>query len=235
MAKKNKKEKDLEILDEQIKAREEGEQAAENIDSVLEPLEGETRYVEQSPQLTGFPSTEVQHEQYNIITNIISPSFSVLDFGCGRGDYYGWHEGRFGKGKLNYIGVDANKILIEAGSALYDDIMLLNQDWTQLADNIKSEWCININSNNLRYDLTTKSDSEYLFETIETMYKHAKIGVIITLASSLHNEETGTIKHNPGDILNWAQTKFGLVALDHSGSNKEFILIIYKNNQDGKN
>lgn len=187
------------------------------------------QYVETSPQVTGFTSSEEQFKQYDIITNIISANSSVIDFGCGRGDYYGWHASRYGKGKLNYIGVDANKILIETGISLYDNIVLINKDWTQLADNIKSDWCININSNNLRYDYTTKSDSEYLFETIEMMYKHAKFGIILTLSSSIDDNKSGFIKHNPGDILNWAQEKYGSVALDHSSSSKEFYLIIYKN------
>jgi len=187
------------------------------------------RYVEDSPQITGFANSKEQFKQYDIITNIISSTSSILDFGCGRGDYFGWHEARYGKGKLNYIGVDANKVLIDAGKGLYDDIMLLNEDWTQLADNIKCDWCININSNNLRYDMTSKSDSEYLFETIEKMYKHTKFGIILTLTSSIDDSESGFIKHNPGNILNWAQTKFGSVALDHSSSKKEFYLIIYKN------
>jgi SAM-dependent methyltransferase len=187
------------------------------------------RYVEDSPQVTGFQSSQEQFNQYEIITNIIGLNTSVLDFGCGRGDYFGWHASRYGQGKLNYIGIDANKVLTEAGKKLYDTIVLLNKDWTQLDDNVQNDWCININSNNLRYDLTSKSDTEYLFETIEAMYKHARVGILLSLSSSMYKDENGFIKHNPGDILNWAQEKYGSVAIDHSSSNKEFYLIIYKN------
>ena len=68
-----------------------------------------------------------------------------------------------------------------------------------------------------------------MFETIEAMYKHARVGILLSLSSSMNKNENGFIKHNPGDILNWAQEKYGSVAIDHSSSNEELYLIIYKN------
>ena len=52
------------------------------------------------------------------------------------------------------------------------DIRCVN--WFELDDSLKQDWCMNINSNNMRYDAdTTKSDEEYLYDTIDSMYKHA--------------------------------------------------------------
>ena len=41
-------------------------------------------------------------------------------------------------------------------------------------------------------------------------------------------EEPGLLRYNPGVVLNWAQARFGNVALDHTGTNEMFYLIIYK-------
>ena len=46
---------------------------------------------------------------------------------------------------IKFTKIDANKVLIEAGKKLYDTIVLLNKDWTQLEDNIQNDWSININ------------------------------------------------------------------------------------------
>jgi SAM-dependent methyltransferase len=213
-------------MDAKFKARDEAENAAENIDSVPEPDSG---YIENGTEIVGYVNRSIQHQDYRNITQLIPTGQSILDFGCGRGDYQAWHELNFGKNSVNYIGVDFNEVLIEAGKKLYNGINLINQDWMDIDDNIKQDWCINVNSNILRYDVSNDDDLSYLHKTIEKMYNHANKGIVIKLASSLVTEENQLIKYNPGELFNWAQEKFGLVALDHSNTNEEFLLIIYKN------
>ncbi len=234
------------VFEEQIKAQEESEAAAENIDSVPEPEEELTQfqptaeelkklkdegYIENSTEVIGFVNREAQYAIYNVIRNIVPMDDSILDFGCGRGDFYSWHK-IYVQSDIDYIGVDANNVLIEAGQKLYDGIELINSDWKSLGE-VKKDWCINVGSNNMRYDFdASKTDEQYLFETIETMINHANKGVLIQLNSDLFTnkeEEPGLLRYNPGVVLNWAQARFGNVALDHTGTNEMFYLIIYKN------
>jgi len=186
-------------------------------------------YLEYSAEAVGYGNRELQWNTYRSIANYIPEGDSVLDFGCARGDFKLFHADDY-TFDLDYIGIDMNENLINAGNKVYEsqvDIRL--QDWFLLPEDLKQDWCINIGSSNLRYDANIKlSDDDYLKKTIQTMYDHANKGVVILLTSSINDIDDGLINRNPGDILNWAQTEFGNVALDHSFSNDVFILVIYK-------
>jgi len=187
-------------------------------------------YLEYSAEAVGYVNREQQWSTYKTIINYLPPEDSILDFGCGRGDFERYNQTE-NNNEIDYIGIDMNKQLIDAGNKAYEnevDIRCVN--WFELDDSLKQDWCMNINSNNMRYDAdTTKSDEEYLYDTIESMYKHANKGILILLSSSIPGEEGELIDNNPGNIFNWAQKKYGVVALDHTISDDLFLIAIYKN------
>lgn len=240
-----------EVFEQQIQAREEAESAADNIDMVegdqfndmeeIEPTQEEKSemnnqadidpdYLEYSAEAVGYINREQQWNTYRMMVNYLPEEDSVLDFGCGRGDFARFYETEINDG-LDYIGIDMNKQIIDAGIKAYEnevDIRCL--DWIKFDPNLKQDWCINMNSNNIRYDAdTTKTDEEYLISTIDSMYEHANKGVLILLSSSIPNEGGDLINHNPGNIFNIVQKKYGLTALDHTISNDLFLIAIYKN------
>jgi len=185
-------------------------------------------YLQYSSEVVGFENRELQWNAYRTITSFID-SESVIDFGCGRGDYVAYWKSETPDTELNYTGVDMNKPLITAGKEIYPDINLIESDWFNLDEDLMHDWAINVGSNNLRYDAdTTKSDLEYTKNTIQAMFKHCTRGVVTMLASSYTATDDGLINYNPGEMLNWAKEEFGNVAVDHSLGDDVFILIIYK-------
>ena len=60
------------------------------------------------------------------------------------------------------------------------------------------------------------------------MYEHALRGVAVMLSSDITGIDDGLINWSPGEVLNWCQSTFGVVAVDHTYSNDMFTLIIYK-------
>jgi len=208
----------------------------------LSPLVGDSSnlegsdpdYLEHSSEAVGYENREQQWETYRIITNYIGKEDSVLDFGCARGDFERFFKSEFNE-TLNYIGIDMNQQLIDAGMKVYNgEVNLTCKDWFSLDKDIKQDWVVNIGSNNLRYDGDTVRDNmTYLQDTIKSMMAHCEKGSIILLSSDggdlLDGVDDGLINWNPGEVLNWAQKEFGLVALDHTFSNDIFTLIIYKN------
>ena len=248
---------DGKVLEEQMKAREESEIAAENIDSVPEPdnstvtvVDGATQtsvseeeaekiknpadydtdYLEYSSEAVGYPNREEQWNTYRTVVGFIPEGESILDFGCARGDFERFYQTEYQQ-KLDYVGVDMNKQLIDAGLKVYEkEVDIRCIDWFKLDKDLKKDWCINIGSSDLRYDADIKqNDTEYMQSTIETMYHHANNGIVAIFASSqTKSKEDGLINRNAGEVLNWAQTKFGTVAIDHTVSNDVFVLIIYK-------
>ena len=186
-------------------------------------------YIEHSAEAVGYGNRKLQWNTYRSIANYIPEGDSVLDFGCARGDFKLFHADDY-TFDLDYIGIDMNENLINAGKKVYEDrVDIRLQDWFKMPTELKQDWCINIGSSNLRYDADIKSnDQEYLEKTINTMYDHANKGMVILLTSSLSGIDDGLINRDPGLILNWAQKEFGDVALDHSFSKDVFILVIYK-------
>ena len=211
----------LNELKELVPAQEESDESLEQIDP---------DYLEYSSEAVGFENREQQWETYRIIANYIGKEDSVLDFGCARGDFDRFFNSEFNV-PLNYIGVDMNQQLINAGTKVYNgEVELLCNDWFSLDKGIKQDWAVNIGSSNLRYDAdTVRDDMTYLQDTIKSMMQHCEKGSIVLLASMIGGTDDGLINWDPGEVLNWAQKEFGLVALDHTFSNDIFTLIIYKN------
>jgi SAM-dependent methyltransferase len=195
----------------------------------LKSLDHDPDYLQYAAEAVGYADREMQWNVYRSITAHIPEGASVLDFGCGRGDYKLFYSDDY-KSDIDYIGIDMNQQLIDAGKQAYENrVDLRCIDWFSLPNDLKQDWCINIGSCNLRYDADIKTlDDEYLKNTIRTMYKHANNGVVILLASEASSFEDGLLNYNAGSILNWALKEFKNVALDHSFSNDLFTLVIYK-------
>ena len=127
-------------------------------------------YLEYSAEAVGFNNREDQWNLYASVAGLIDNGASVLDFGCGRGDFKSFWLSEVDS-ILDYTGVDMNQPLIEAGQRIYNDRELILTDWFQLNDDVRADWCINIGSCNLRYDAdTVTNDMEYLQRSIENMY-----------------------------------------------------------------
>ena len=190
-------------------------------------------YLQFSAEAVGYASREQQFNMYNTIwSHINDPNASVLDFGAGRGDFGRWLCTTFNvlPVDINYTAIDFNDNLVNASTQLDDGISVINKDWFSLPADIRADWCINVNSNNLRYDAnTSKNDLEYLQETIKVMVDRANVGAVISLTSDVTNIQDGLINWNPGNIFNWSVQEFKTVALDHTFSEQVFILIIFKN------
>jgi SAM-dependent methyltransferase len=218
-------------LQKEVEALENQEEELTEIEATPEELQEmeDVDYLEKSPIAVGFNDQQSQYDDYQTITEVIPAGDSILDFGCGRGDYCDWAVKTY-EDDLDYIGIDANQVLIDAGKKIYEDIDIRCDDWNNLDKDVIQDWCININSNNIRYDFdTNKSDIDYLYSTLDKMYEHARNGIIIMLPSTMTKEETNSIKYDPGVIFNHAQAKFGNAVIDHTDTDSQFILTIYKN------
>ena len=213
---------ELEPMQEMVLSRTEQEEMKDAVTEI------DTGYLLHSSEVVGYDNREQQWNTYRTVMAYMSEGDSVLDFGCGRGDFKAVYESETGN-QLDYIGLELNQAMIDASAELYPNYDIQKTDWFNIPSSLIADWCINIHSLNLRYDADlTKTDHDYKLATIEQMYKHANKGVIVMLASDIVSKDDGLIASNPGDLLNWAQKTFGNVALDHTFSDELFALIIYK-------
>ena len=182
--------------------------------------------------IVGYPNREIQWKVYKVVALLIPENSSILDFGCGRGDFIGWYSSD--KKKTKYVGVDFNSLLINAGNELYKSSKskLICSNWFSIKD--KADWCININSLNFLYKKQTEDKSlANAKKTIKKMFSCAKEGVIITMASEIVDRDNVWVNYNPGDILHWVRKEYSNVIIDHTSFQNSFILVIYKNKQNG--
>ena len=182
--------------------------------------------------IVGYPNREVQWKTYKVVASLLPNNVSILDFGCGRGDFIGWYSSD--QKKIKYTGIDFNSKLIDAGNELYKSSKnkLICINWFSTKE--KADWCININSLNYLYKKQTKKNSfANAKKTIKKMVSCANEGVIITMASEIVDRDNIWIKYNPGDILNWVRKEYSNVIIDHTSFQNSFILVIYKNKQNG--
>jgi hypothetical protein len=185
-------------------------------------------YIDNSTAVVGYANRQEQYDAYGDIVSFIPQEASILDFGCGRGDFHAWYEITYGTLISDYLGVDANNVLIESGLQQYEGLNLINEDWNNLTEEHRKDWCINIRSNNLRYDVQTEmTDDEYVKQTIDKMFELCNQGIVISLTSEKF--KTGNaISYNASSLLEWVLSKYNFVAVDHTTSTNQFLLIIYK-------
>jgi len=220
--------KELESIDDEDMT--EFEPTDEEKEEMNNPADSDPEYLEYSSEAVGYENREQQWDTYRTVVNYIGEGDSVIDFGCARGDFEKFFESELNE-SLEYIGIDMNQQLIDAGNKVYNqEVELVCTDWFNIDKDIKQDWAINIGSSNLRYDAdTVRDDKTYLQDTIKAMMNHCEKGSVILLASDQSGIDDGLINWNAGDIFNWAQKEFGSVAIDHSFSKDLFTLIIYKN------
>jgi SAM-dependent methyltransferase len=136
-----------------------------------------------SPEAVGFPSQELQFSIYQEISSHINKDESIIDFGCGRGDFLAFRIGQI-QSDVDYLGIDKNDELIVAGRTVYEGIHLQCMDWNDI--NIKKDCAINILSCNVNYDNISKLDTtQYLLKIIEKMMTVSKKGIVTFFEKSV--------------------------------------------------
>ena len=212
----------LEEMQEMVLNREETQQIQEAVQDI------DKGYLLHSSEIVGYSNREHQWNTYRTAFAYMAEGDSVLDFGCGRGDFKAVYESETGI-ELDYVGLELNQAMIDAAAELYPNFQIQKTDWFRIPSALTADWCVNIHSLNLRYDADlTKNDMEYKLASIKQMYEHANKGVIVMLASDIVQKDDGLLATNPGEMLNYMQKEFGNVALDHTFSDELFALIIYK-------
>ena len=217
------------VADVMVDEAEEMEPTDEELEELSDPNANDPDYLEYSAEAVGYENRQIQWDTYRTILNYIGDEDSILDFGCGRGDFERFLDTEYPDHNMDYTGIEMNQQLVDASKKAYDsEVDIRCMDWFKLPSDLKEDWCINIGSNNLRYDGDTKmTDEAYLHNTIDQMMAHCTNGSIILLSSDVLGTDDGLLNWNAGKVLNWAQKKYGACALDHSMSNDLFVLIIY--------
>jgi len=213
------------------------ESGDEDVDEGLEkdpeptnPEDIDAGYLENGVEILGFQNREEQFGIYEQISQYIEGSKSILDFGAGRGDLYTWWT-NVKEEVPNYLGIEMNGPLVEAGRKVNGNVELEHIDWFDLKDATFREWSINVNSFTSRSDANIAADDmKYAKDTIRKMYQHCTEGCVIILPDTLRGDYPENYMNlSPGALLEFILSEISpAVAVDHAYAYDLYTIIIYK-------
>jgi len=170
-------------------------------------------------------SYENQQSRFDIFSKIGDLNGkSILDFGSGLGDWYGYLSKHF-KG-FDYIGIDIVPEMVEAAKKKYPNAKFVNAE----IDAIDQSFDYVFASGSLTFEV--EDGQNFYFKIIEKMYRLAKIGVGFNMLSK---EYFGTQKlyttYEPFEVVEFCKTfaKDIRVIVDYLEG--EFTVYLFKKKQ----
>jgi trans-aconitate methyltransferase len=141
-----------------------------------------------------------------------SPSYSVLDVGCGRADLYGYLRRFFPDNDINYTGIDFNANMIAVAERKYPVLVdkLSGNDILTATTLDRHDWVFGSGL----FNLNDHPDMvEYGKTVIDKMYENATIGVAFNLLTGLpvdmnQSDIDQLIVHDTADWLNYLVSKY---------------------------
>lgn len=176
-----------------------------------------------SSNAVGFSTQELQFFIYKHVGKYIDADESIIDFGCGRGDFLAY---RINQLQLNvdYLGIDKDLEIIEAGRSIYKGIQLECLDWNSIKT--KKDCAINILSCNINYDnISNLIPEQYLLNIIDKMMSVSKKGILTFFAKSVIPENKDFIEYDIKSLTNTLTKKYN-ITINYILKNMLLILVI---------
>lgn len=195
------------------------------IDPATEEVESETptsalpEYLLTDPEVVGFTDTESQYNFYAwALTGIDVVEKTVLDQGCGRGDFYNIIAARGG----TYTGVEFNPVLCKAAEELGHK-SIYNEDWFNI--DAEFDWVFNIFGMLQPYGAQGDDSLELLNRTIEHTLPNVKEGMVLMLIADNSGVESYN-QHKIADVVGLLPDHRYII--DRSINSSIFKITIYK-------
>lgn len=148
----------------------------------------------------------------------------ILDFGCGKGDFYGFL--RDNNINVHYTGLDINENLIKLAKEKYPniDFRFFDLEKEELKEDFDFVFLCGV------FNLKVSDLEEYIKSTLIRLFKHCKKGLAFN-ALSAHNprKDFELFYLSPEDILSFAIKNLSpFVSLRHDRILYDFTLLVYK-------
>ena len=168
-----------------------------------------------------------QSVRFDVISQVGNlENSSILDIGCGFGDFYGFL--KFKKIKTRYYGVDINKDFINIAKERYSSGKFEVRDIETKPFSQKFDWVIGIG-------ITTLSSIKNTESLIKEMFRICRKGVAIDFLSSyVDYKEKELFYTSPEKIFSFAKTLTRRASLRHDYKPFEFCLYLYKDDSKNK-
>jgi SAM-dependent methyltransferase len=198
-------------------------------------LEYYTKLVEKhgyDPRSVGWGSKKgKQSIRYHILTEIGDLTNStVLDIGCGFGDFYGYL--KYQKKNIQYFGIDINPKLIEIAKKVYPNANFQVRDFQEEIFKRKFDWVFFSGIS------TSQTCCSYrlISDVMKEMFRICKKGLAMNFVGGVLDYKTNNIFYSePEKIYEITRSISNRVVIRHDYFPYEFTVYVYKNNKKTSN
>jgi SAM-dependent methyltransferase len=154
------------------------------------------------PNALYWSSREIQEIRFNMLAGIgIEAGDSVLDVGCGFGDFKRWFE-QSGR-ELEYTGIDLSPDLLREAKKRHPDVQFIEGDLFDMTFAEKSfDWVILSGALNENF----QDDGVYAYRMIARMFDLCCKGVAFNLLDARFLQAHDLQSHQPETVLRYCRT-----------------------------
>jgi len=151
---------------------------------------------------------------------------SILDFGCGMGDFYGYLE-KYTKADLSkYVGIDINNILLQEARKRYPNANFLIRD---ILKNPFSENSFDFVLSSGAFAILTPNWNDFTFMNLDNLFSFCKKGMGINFLTSFSDSNTGSHYVNPCFMLEESCRRYSKkIVIRHDYKDNDFTIFVYK-------
>ena len=154
------------------------------------------------PNALYWSSREIQEIRFTVLAEIgIESGESILDVGCGFGDFKSWFKKQ--RGALNYTGIDLSPDLLTEARKRHPDAQFLEGDLFDMSFAGQSfDWVVL--SGALNEPL--HDEGSYAYQMIARMFELCRRGVAFNLLDARHLRAPDLQSHQPEEVLSYCRS-----------------------------
>ena len=179
-----------------------------------------------SPKSLAYGSEKSQKIKFNIVTEVgIEDNCSVLDVGCGFGDYFNYLKQK-GVKIVKYCGIDISNKIVDFAKEKNSLANVIQGNVLDLSDDEKYDYVISLGFNCVK----TSSNWETLIQVLEKMWKLCKRGIAYNAVSTFSEISPREIYFvSPVKVIDYIMNNLTYkVVFRHDYMKHDFTIYAYK-------
>ena len=179
-----------------------------------------------SPKSLAYSGEKSQKIKFNIVTEVgIEDNCSVLDVGCGFGDYFNYLKQR-GIKNVKYCGIDISNKIVDFAKEKNSSVNVIQGNVLDLSDDEKYDYVISLGFNCVK----TGSNWETLTQVLDKMWKLSKKGIAYNAVSTFSETSPRKIYFvSPAKVIDYIMTNLTYkVVFRHDYMPHDFTIFAYK-------
>ena len=179
-----------------------------------------------SPKSLAYSGEKSQKIKFNIVTEVgIEDNCSVLDVGCGFGDYFNYLKQR-GIKNVKYCGIDISNKIVDFAKEKNSSVNVIQGNVLDLSDDEKYDYVISLGFNCVK----TGSNWETLTQVLDKMWKLSKKGIAYNAVSTFSEDSPRKIYFvSPAKVIDYIMNNLTYkVVFRHDYMPHDFTIFAYK-------